>query len=83
MNVNRDYDQLRAYLALLVELECQIDEINEAKGRAFREAKACGFPRDVVRDLLRMKQDGKLDDLDVPSAFEGILSARGIAQKTD
>lgn len=83
MSVNRDYDQLRAYLALLVELECQIDEINEAKGKAFREAKACGFPRDVVRDLLRMKQDGRLHDLDVPAAFEGILDARGLTQKTD
>ncbi|UFK26709.1 hypothetical protein [Roseobacter phage RDJL6] len=80
-NPNRDYDQLRAYLAALAELEHQIDEINEVKGRLFREARACGFERPIVRDLLRMRQAGKLPDTDVPSAYEGILDARYMADR--
>jgi len=76
--MNADYTQLRAYLAALAELEEKIKEINTEKGRLFREARACGYDRQTVRDLLRMKMDGKLPDKDVPSAYEGIVVARDL-----
>lgn len=78
MNINRDYDQLRAYLAALAELDVQIREINMAKSRLYQEAEACGLPRTVVRDLARMQENGRLPDKDIPSAYDGIIQARGL-----
>lgn len=78
----RDYNQLRAYLAALGDLEDQLDAINTAKGVLFREAKACGFNRPIVKDLLRMRRAGKLHDLDVPAAFEGLVEAKRMSYKT-
>lgn len=79
MNVNRDYTQLRAYLAAIAELSDQIRELNMEKSRLYQEADACGLPRAVVRDLARMQEAGKLPDKDIPSAYDGIIMARLLA----
>jgi len=78
LSVNRDYVQLRAYLAAIAELDADLAEINKAKSRLYREADACGFPRDVVRDLIRLNEKDKLPDEDIPSTYDGIINARGL-----
>lgn len=80
--LNRDPSQLRAYVSAIAELDAQIAEINKVKSDMYKEAAACGFPRPVMRDLTRMNFNGKLPESDIPSAYDGIINARGLAVST-
>lgn len=52
-------DQLRAYIKRILKIEEEIAEINDGKGKIYKEAKACGFCRKTLRKVVRRQSKGR------------------------
>lgn len=72
-------DQLRSYTARIERLDNEINELNDDKCEVYREVKACGFDKKVLRTVIRRRRKDKTDINDEDSLvalYEEVLAIR-------
>lgn len=63
-------DQLRAYVVRLKKIDAEIDDLQREKSAIYKEARALGFEKGLLRELINLQDGGRYDE--VIAAYLGI-----------